>query len=304
MKKLLKRILLKIRRFLGLESMLILSGKQLIELHKNIKDVDYLGKFEFKVFSQWGEDGIIQFLTRQTKIPNKIFVEFGVEDYTEANTRFLLINDNWSGLVMDASKSNINFIKSDNIFWRYDLKAICSFITTDNINRLITENIKEKDIGVLSIDIDGNDYWIWKAIDAVSPRIVVCEYNGIFGHEHFITVPYEKDFNRAKKHYSNLYWGASLPALCHLAGEKGYVFVGCNSNGNNAFFVRKDICLLRPVDYKDGFVMPKFRESRGRNSKLSFLGSADKVKAIYDMEVFNIKTNKVVLIKDIFSDNL
>jgi len=300
MKKLLKKIILRIRRLLGLESLLILSGKQMIELHKNIRDIDSLNRFEFKVFSQWGEDGIIQFLTRQIKIPNKVFVEFGVEDYTEANTRFLLINDNWSGLVMDASKSNINFIKSDNIFWRYDLKAICSFITTDNINRLITENIKEKDIGVLSIDIDGNDYWVWKAIDAVSPRIVVCEYNGILGCDHSVTVPYEKDFHRAKKHYSNLYWGASLLALCHLAEYKGYVFVGCNSNGNNAFFVRKDVCSLPPVDCKRGFVMPKFRESRARNNKLSFLEGADRITAIYDMEVFDVESGKNILIRDLF----
>lgn len=302
MKKLFKRILLKMRRFLGLESMLILSGKQLIELHKGIKDTDCLEKFEFKVFSQWGEDGIIQFLARQTKIPNKIFIEFGVQDYTEATTRFLLINDNWSGLVMDASKANINFIKKDDIFWRHDLRAVSSFITIDNINQLIAENIKEKDIGILAIDIDGNDYWIWKAIDVVTPRIVVCEYNGIFGREHSITVPYEKTFSRAKKHCSNLYWGASLPALCLLAEEKGYVFVGSNSNGNNAFFIRKDICSLRSVDCKAGFVMPKFRESRDSNSKLSFLGGADRIKAICDMKVFNIKTKKTILIKDIFFD--
>lgn len=275
------------------------------ELYSNIHDIDSLSKFEFKVFSQWGEDGIIQFLIRQTKIPNKIFIEFGVEDYTEATTRFLLINDNWSGLVMDYSKSSINFIKKDDIFWRYDLKAVCSFITKDNINQLISENIKERDIGVLAIDIDGNDYWIWRAIDVVAPRIVVCEYNGIFGQEHFITVPYEENFNRSKKHYSNLYWGASLPALCLLAEEKGYAFVGCNSNGNNAFFIRKDVCSLRPIDYnEDRFVMPKFRESRYRNNKLSFLGGADRIKAIYDMEVFNIKTYKAVLIKDIFSDGM
>jgi len=300
MKRLLKKILLRIRRLLGVDSLLILSGKQMIEFHKNIPDIDSLDRFEFKVFSQWGEDRIIQFLIRHTKIPNKIFVEFGVEDYTEANTRFLLINDNWSGLVMDASKSNINFIKSDDIFWRYDLKAVCSFIASDNINQLISENIKEKDTGILSIDIDGNDYWVWKAIDRISPRIVICEYNGIFGCEHSVTVPYEKNFGRTKKHYSNLYWGASLPALCHLAESKGYVFVGCNSNGNNAFFVRKDACSLPPVDCKRGFVMPKFRESRARNNKLSSLAGPAKVTAIYNMELFDIKLGKNILIRDLF----
>ena len=146
MKKLLKKILNKIRKLLGLEAGLVLSGKLLIEAHKNIRDVDSLDKVEFKIFSQWGEDGIIQYLISRIAIPNKIFVEFGVEDYTESCTRFLLMNDNWSGLVMDSSKADIDFIKQDDIYWRYDLKAMHSFVTRDNINQLIRQNIKEKDI--------------------------------------------------------------------------------------------------------------------------------------------------------------
>ena len=93
---------------------------------------------QFRVFSQWGEDGIIQFLLRHITIENKIFVEFGVENYTEANTRFLLINDNWTGLVMDGSKEHISYIKKDPIYWRYNLKAVQVFITKENINRLLT----------------------------------------------------------------------------------------------------------------------------------------------------------------------
>jgi len=303
MKKLLKKILNKIRKLLGLEAGLVLSGKLLIEAHKNIRDVDSLDKVEFKIFSQWGEDGIIQYLISRIAIPNKIFVEFGVEDYTESCTRFLLMNDNWSGLVMDSSKADIDFIKQDDIYWRYDLKAMHSFVTRDNINQLIRQNIKEKDIGLLVVDIDGNDYWIWEAIDAVRARIVMCEYNSIFGCEHYITVPYDEKFIRNKKHYSNLYYGASLPALCLLAEKKGYLFAGCNSSGNNAFFVRKDICALKPVDYKKGFVMSKFRESRARNNRLTYLGKADRIKAISDMEVFDLKSNKNVLVKDIFGLN-
>ena len=279
----------------------MLSGKILAERNKGIAHFTRLSEFEFKVFSQWGEDGIIQFLITRLDIPNKIFIEFGVEDYSEANTRFLLMNYNWSGLVMDSSGANIDFIKNDDIYWRYGLKAVRSFITRDNINRIISEHIKEKDIGLLSVDIDGNDYWIWKAIDAVSPRIVICEYNGIFGCERPITVPYDENFIRARKHRSNLYYGASLPALCLLAESKGYIFAGCNSGGNNAFFIRKDIWTLPPVDCKKGFIMPKFRESRGRNGKLTYLDGIDRVRAIGDMEVLDIKSGKTVLIKDIIA---
>lgn len=299
MKKLFKRCVSKIRKLLGIDSTLVLLGKLLIERNRSLSGSVSLREAEFKVFSQWGEDGIIQYLIQRVEIPNKVFIEFGVEDYREACTRFLLINDNWSGLVMDASKENVDFIKQGDIYWRYDLKAVCSFITRENINQLINKNIKEKDTGLLVIDIDGNDYWIWKAINAVSPRIVVCEYNGILGNEHFITVPYDEKFARHKKHYSNLYCGASLPALCFLAEEKGYVFAGCNSNGNNAFFVRKDVCPFPALDYKKGFVLPKFRESRSRDNKLTYLSGKDRIKAIRDMEVFDVKLNKNVLIKDI-----
>lgn len=299
-KKIFKKIIWKARKSLGIDNLMLLLGKLLTEHNRAVKEVSSLNEVEFKVFSQWGEDGIIQFLVQRLEIPNKVFIEFGVEDYTEANTRFLLINNNWSGLVIDAAKENVNFIKRDDIYWRYNLLAICSFITKDNICRLISQNIKEKDIGLLSIDIDGNDYWVWEAITTVSPRIVICEYNGIFGCEHRISVPYAAEFNRFKKHYSNLYWGASLPALCFLAEKKGYVFVGCNSNGNNAFFIRKDISLFPAVDCKKGFVMPKFRESRGRNHKLTYLSNADGIKAICDLEVFDLKLNQNVLIRDIF----
>jgi len=279
--------------------MRISLGKLLIERNCRIRQPSSLSEFEFKIFSQWGEDGIIQYLIRTIPIPNKFFIEFGVEDYTESNTRFLLVNDNWSGLVMDSSGANINFIKQDDIYWRHDLEAIKSFITSDNINQLILGHVKEKDIGLLAIDIDGNDYWVWKAINTVSPRIVVCEYNSIFGPEHSITIPYEGKFCRTKKHYSNLYYGVSLPALCHLAEEKGYVFVGCNSNGNNAFFVRKDICTLPAADYKKGFILSKIRESRNRKHQLNYLSGSQRIKEISDMPVFEVKSNKNILIKDI-----
>src|SRR5262245_7200886 len=80
--------------------------------------------YEFQVYSQWGEDGIIDWLTNQVSIENKVFIEFGVEDYTEANTRFLLMHRNWSGLVIDSSEDNIKSIKQQDIYWRYNLKAV------------------------------------------------------------------------------------------------------------------------------------------------------------------------------------
>ncbi|MDO9262835.1 MAG: hypothetical protein Q7U02_02635 [Desulfosalsimonadaceae bacterium] len=238
---------------------------------------------EFRVFSQWGEDGIIQFLLRHIPIQNKVFVEFGVENYTEANTRFLLINDHWAGLVMDGSGDNIEYIKNDPIYWRCNLKAVRAFITKENINGLLSENGIRGEIGLLSIDIDGNDYWVWEAMDAVNPVIVVVEYNHRFGRDRAVTVPYDARFMRTAAHHTNIYYGASLKALYLLAGKKGYAFVGCNSAGNNAFFVRKDAKpdIVRELTVEEGFVAAGFRESRDEQGRLNFL-TPDQEQAILE----------------------
>jgi len=116
------------------------------------------------VFSQWGEDGIIQYLISRLPWKIRFFVEFGVQDYSESNTRFLLVNDNWTGLVIDSSSESIKHIRSQEYYWKYDLTAVCDFVTIDNINKLIMGAGITGSIGILSIDIDGNDYWIWNAI--------------------------------------------------------------------------------------------------------------------------------------------
>jgi len=161
---------------------------------KSLRDV------EFRAFSQWGEDGIIQYLISQVPIENTSFVEFGVENYLEANTRFLLINDNWKGLVLDGSQRHIDFIRNDKIYWRHDLTAECRFITRENINDTLDGCGFRGDIGLLSIDIDGNDYWVWESIDIIKPRIVVCEYNSVFGGQQAVTVPYDAIFVRTDAH--------------------------------------------------------------------------------------------------------
>ncbi len=95
---------------------------------------------EYQVFSQWGEDGIIQWLIRHIPIKEKRFIEFGVENYTESNTRYLLAGNNWSGLVIDGSEENIRYVKRDSLYWRHNLKAVAAFITAENINELIQEH--------------------------------------------------------------------------------------------------------------------------------------------------------------------
>lgn len=261
------------------------------------KEIEKLEGAEFKVYSQWGDDGIIQYLINKIDIKNRKFIEFGVENYKEANTRFLLRNNNWSGLVMDGSASNISYIKNSEDFWKFDLKAKCSFITAENINFLLRQEGIEGEIGILSIDIDGNDYWIWENISIVQPVIVIIEYNSIFGIDKAITVPYSPDFVRTKVHYSNLYAGSSLLALCDLAEEKGYDFVGSNSAGNNAYFVKKtkskNLKKLSPIE---GYRQSKFKEARDKDGSLSFINLEERLAVIKGMPVYNTRTKLMELL--------
>jgi hypothetical protein len=256
-------------------------GQILCESQKT-KKIKSFSDYEFKVFSQWGEDGIINFLIENLNIRNKFFVEFGSSDYKESNTRFLLKNKNWSGLLIDSSKKNIKKIKTDQIFWQHDLRAICEFIDKDNINKILDDNVPFKDIGLLSIDVDGNDYWIWENIVSVNPDILIIEYNSLLGWEKKIVVPYNKRFNRNNNVYPNVYYGASLNALNNLGKKKGYALIYCNKAGNNAFFIKKSLLndKIQEKDSKEVFVEKKFRELRDKRNQIMFLNNQEEKKLI------------------------
>lgn len=268
---------------------------------RQTKQLD-LEQCEYKVFSQWGEDGIIQRLVNCVSIPNKIFIEFGVEDYSEANTRYLLMKDNWSGLIIDGSEANMQKVRNSELYWRYNLKAVDKFITKENINDLFLENGIKGDIGLLSIDIDGNDYWVWQAIEVISPRIVICEYNSLFGNKRKITTPYDDKFVRSDYHASNLVYGASIKALESLADEKGYCLVAGNSAGNNLFFVRRDCMgLLRPKTVDEVYVKSQFREGRNEGI-LTFDDFEQRMGTVKECLVYDIEKKKLINLQEVFSE--
>jgi hypothetical protein len=257
---------------------------------------------EFRVFSQFGEDGIIQYLVQRVPIENEVFVEFGVEDYSESNTRFLLVNDNWRGLVMDGGDRHLAFIRRTGLDWRHDIEAKVAFVDRDNINRLIASAGIRGDIGLLSVDIDGNDYWVLEAIDVVSPRILVVEYNSNFGPEAAVTVPYDPDFERRRAHWSQLYWGASLAALDGLARRKGYALIGGNSAGNNAFWVREDVLGEVPrVTVDEAYAVSRFRESRDESGALSYVrDQRARLAIIRNMPLWDVEAERTVTVADRF----
>ncbi len=275
------------------EKQLVCQALVAAKVNRSNQGFSGLYEAEFCAFSQWGEDGIIDWLVeRLPSIPHS-FVEFGVENYQESNTRLLLKLRNWRGLVIDGSEKHIQNIKKQDIYWRYGLTAKRAFIDRENINVLLAEGGMQGDIGLLSIDIDGNDYWIWEAIDSINPAIVVCEYNAVLGDRYEFTVPYKADFLRSQAHYSNLYFGASLRALVSLGKKKGYTFVGTNSTGCNAFFVRDD----RAKSILDAlgavWAFPSvIREARSNNGKLCFVNGKDRANMINQCPVFDLERDK------------
>jgi hypothetical protein len=277
---------------------LLLAGQRQAGHVRSLPDAVSLREAEFRVFSQWGEDGILQYLLGRVPITQDFFVEFGVEDYREANTRFLLLNDNWAGLVLDGSPENVERIREERWFWRHDIAAEHVFVTRENIDGVLARHAPDPDIGLLSIDIDGNDYWVWEAITTVRPRIVVCEYNSVFGPDAAVSVPYAAAFDRTQAHSSNLYWGASLAALCHLAERKGYVLAGSNTAGNNAFFVRVDCAArIRAMSAREAYVPSRFRESRDRDGRLSLLSGRERAASINELSLTEVTTGRTLTVK-------
>lgn len=253
-----------------------------------------LAEHEFQVFSQFGEDGILQWLTHVVPLPSRRFIEFGVEDYRQANTRLLALQDRWTGLVLDGGAEYIAAIRQDELYaWR-DLTVAEAFITAENINDLLIRHGFTGEIGVLSIDVDGNDYWIWEAITAVRPAIVVIEYNYRFGPTDRTSVPYDPAFVKTEAHSSAIYFGASLAALCDLSIRKGYAFVGCSSGGVNAFFVRRDLLpeSVRELSPEEGYVAGQHDEFRDENGAIIAMPLTEQRDLLYRMPLVRFESVK------------
>ena len=271
---------------------IILRNIGLIVSKLNQKEsFDEINKYEFQIFSQFGDDGIIQYLINNINFLNKKFIEFGVENYEEANTRLLLEKDNWSGLIIDSGKDNIAYIKKQDFYWKYKLSVECNLITTKNINSIIKNNGFSGDLGVLSIDIDGNDYWIWKEINNVSAAIVVIEYNARFGENLSVTIPYQEKFKRQSK--NNLYYGASLKALFKLAKEKRYSLICTNKNGNNAYFIRNDLIpvnhsIIKERTPSECFNINSFKEYMDSGKNIISLTKEEETKILSQSELVEI----------------
>ena len=212
----------------------------------------------FKVYSQADEDGIIQEIFKRIGVTNRTFIEFGVESGIECSTVKLLV-EGWNGLWIEMAAEHVQSIRQQfaDFIAENRLRLRQSRVTTDNIDALIADAGFAGEIDLLSVDIDGNDYWVWQAIAQVRPRVVIVEYNATLRPPMSLVVPYDPDRVWNKTNY----FGASLEALTRLGGKKGYRLVGCSFSGVNAFFVREDLCgdnFLEPATAETHYEPPRY----------------------------------------------
>lgn len=210
--------------------------------NKKLSDVGW------KVYSQSNEDGILHYIFSIIGKVNKKCIELCAGDAKECNTINLILNDFWVGLLVDGNQDNVKkgktWLRKHPSTYVYPPKFICQWITKENINQIIQENGFDGEIDLLSIDVDGVDYWLWEAINVVQPRVVVIEYQQHLGPNKSLSIPYSADFNAWTYPVSGWlpnYAGASLKALNKLATKKGYRLIGCNNYCFNAFFIKSDI---------------------------------------------------------------
>jgi len=193
----------------------------------------------YRVFSQFEEDGKLLFIFSLIEMDNKVFIEIGSDDGINSNSANLFFNFGWHGLFIDGNPAAIKrgrkFYGRYPHPWSYPPTFSCALVKRENINEIITSAGFSVEVGLLSIDIDGNDYWIWDAITAVQPRVVLIETHNEFEMEN-IVVPYNPEYFYPGKH--PVYHGASPLAMTNLAKRKGYRLVGANELAFNFFFVK------------------------------------------------------------------
>ena len=277
-------------------------GKIQITLNrKRYNEVEDITETEVKIFSQNGEDGIIDYLINSLRIDKKNFVEIGVGNYRESNTRFLYNSYHPKGLIVDYIDDMQKKVKQHLNFWKGDLRIINKQIDSENILEVLSKGC-DYEIDLFSIDIDSIDYWIIQKLKNNISKIFVAEYNPVFGSELEVSVPNISGFMRSQYHYSHLCYGMSLKALINLMDKKGYYFIGSNTQKINAFFISKEFkkdVFFKNVKIKnlDDYTDSNIRDSRDANNNLNYLSGDMKFKEIENCEVINLKDDKRELIK-------
>ena len=235
------------------------------------RDSKRLARYEYKGFSQHGEDGIIEEIFRRIGTTSPFFVEFGCGKHGTENNTLLLLLRGWKGCWMEGNPVYVKRIseKFKKSIEKKDLSVHAAFISAENINSVFAKCGIPKEFDLLSIDVDGNDYWLWKALTDFSPRVVVIEYNAVFPPSMKWVMKYDPDF----RWDGSSHFGASLKSLEILAGQRGYALVGCDFSGVNAFFVREDLAqkhFLAPFTAENHYEPPRYFLERHQGHPRNF----------------------------------
>lgn len=268
------------------------------------KTFENLWDAEVKVFSQWGEDGILDFLFECLGISKPRILELGAGSFAECNSRFAAHIRNASVYAVDSRRDLPNGLRKSGLMWRNNLH--CEVIEIDDENILdIIERAKSAMNGIdtVSVDLDGNDYWLLEQIPLAGISIVVVEYNPIFGASLRISVENQKK-SRFERHYSGLLFGASLSAFISLLNEKNFTFVGTNRVGNNAFFVKTELvdhCKVKVPNSSrlERYVDWRCREARDKNKVLTYADIKVNLNLLQDCKIVDIETGEKFRIREL-----
>jgi hypothetical protein len=262
---------------------------------------------EVSVFSQWGEDGILDLLCESLGLTRPRCLEIGVGDYREANTRLLVELRGSPAVVVDADPHLRQRLLKQEIAWRGTVVPVQALVTRDNVAELCLREELGGPPDIVSLDIDGMDYWVLEALPLTGCSVVVAEYNGLLGHVRAVSVPYMPDFDRYIAHYSGVYYGASLGAFVHLLGQRGFTFVGATSSRVNAFFVRNEFTARLPfrpppTDNLHLFTERNVRDARDRRGALTFGDLASQRRAISNLPVIDVSEHVTVPVSAGFAE--
>ena len=264
---------------------------------------------EFRVFSQWGEDGILNFLTEALMLDRPKVLEIGSGNFTECNGRFLADFRNASVVAVDMRPDLIPSMKAMDLYWRSSIHGLQRYVQPGNIREI--QRDAEALIGpvdILSLDIDGNDYYVLEEADLSNVSVLVVEYNALFGSRRPLSVPRDDDFDRTRAHYSNLFFGASLPAWIHQLSRRGFTFIGTTRSSINAFFLADNLTETIPIAIPEHNLLHRYtevtvREGRNEEGDLAFFDSNEGRALIEHLSLIDVSSGNSVTLEQIYQQS-
>ena len=300
-----RQLILQLRNFLdnlrGMKSReikFLLGQSAIIASRGNSASFQDLWDSEVKIYSQFGEDGIIDYICEDLGLSKPSILEIGAGNFGECNSRWLVESRNSGAYLVDSRGDLPAGIRQSQLLWKSHLFFEQSWVTPENVQALFDRATNAMDrVDIFSLDLDGNDYWILKELNLKSTKVVIVEYNPLFGHNLGVSIPRDDTFVRSEGHHSWLYYGASLIAFIDLLETKGFSFIGTNRVGNNAFFVSRGISdslhLLARNDLSKYTDWP-IRDSRSAKGELNYLSGNHRVEEMQEMPLVQISTNLMI----------